>query len=194
MDVASRCGFCASTFSTWAARAEHLAGHFKCRVSMDDWVGDWGFTPEILGLVEKADISHISPSLSSVPELVTTMPPPSLPMTGKLGVSGGPVSIVGGEFLHPSQIQQHQVQMPLFSQQEMDDAAIALAASLHGGEALLMPVDMGLMGFDGGGGLGVGDVDVDGGGVMQGRNFGAPGLDVNLLLGTDIVDWAQFTA
>jgi hypothetical protein len=51
-DIKSRCGFCNATFSTWAARADHLAAHFKCHAKMSDWVGDWGFEPQIAALIE----------------------------------------------------------------------------------------------------------------------------------------------
>ncbi|CAG8217115.1 unnamed protein product [Penicillium olsonii] len=42
-NVESRCGFCGCSLSTWAARAEHLANHFKNGTRMDEWEGDWGF-------------------------------------------------------------------------------------------------------------------------------------------------------
>lgn len=53
-DVQSRCGFCSAVFETWNQRAEHLAAHFKCRTTMDEWVGDWGLEAHIAGMVERA--------------------------------------------------------------------------------------------------------------------------------------------
>lgn len=51
--VRSRCGLCSATFETWASRADHLASHFKCHASMNDWVGDLGLEPHIQAKVEK---------------------------------------------------------------------------------------------------------------------------------------------
>lgn len=39
---------------TWDARVHHLAAHFKAGKTMADWKGDWGFTADILALVENA--------------------------------------------------------------------------------------------------------------------------------------------
>jgi hypothetical protein len=44
-EVQSRCGFCQLVMPTWAARADHLAEHFKNGHRMADWSGDWGFDP-----------------------------------------------------------------------------------------------------------------------------------------------------
>ncbi|KAL2127072.1 hypothetical protein VTI74DRAFT_11375 [Chaetomium olivicolor] len=44
-EVQSRCGFCQLVMPTWAARADHLAEHFKNGQRMADWSGDWGFDP-----------------------------------------------------------------------------------------------------------------------------------------------------
>ena len=44
-DVQSRCGFCQLVLPTWAARADHLAEHFKNGWRMADWSGDWGLDP-----------------------------------------------------------------------------------------------------------------------------------------------------
>lgn len=197
-EVKARCGFCDANFDTWAQRAEHLAGHFKQRVSMDSWTGGWGFEPEILALVEKADLSA-SPGLGDVPQLVHSvgnMAPPAVPQNLPIKASTGVVSIAGGEFLRPHEVQLLNNSTPLFSQQEMDEAAAALSASLNGGQQL--PLDMsGLvgtdldvmsMGFDGGGG---GMMGVDGL-PMQVQDFNVQDLMAGM--GTDVVDWAQFAA
>ncbi|EKV04753.1 hypothetical protein PDIG_87450 [Penicillium digitatum PHI26] len=39
-DVESCCGFCGCSLSTWSARAEHLADHFKKGFRMNQWEGD----------------------------------------------------------------------------------------------------------------------------------------------------------
>ncbi|KAK4038394.1 homeobox and C2H2 transcription factor [Parachaetomium inaequale] len=44
-EVQSRCGFCQLVIPTWAARADHLAEHFKNGQRMADWSGDWGLDP-----------------------------------------------------------------------------------------------------------------------------------------------------
>jgi hypothetical protein len=44
-DVRSRCGFCQLVLPTWAARADHLAEHFKNGRRMAEWSGDWGLDP-----------------------------------------------------------------------------------------------------------------------------------------------------
>jgi hypothetical protein len=58
-DVKSRCGFCSAQMQTWSQRADHLASHFKCRATMQDWVGDWGFESHIAAMVEKAPIAAL---------------------------------------------------------------------------------------------------------------------------------------
>lgn len=40
--VRSTCGFCGIVMDTWEERTQHLAGHFKAGMSMDDWVGGPG--------------------------------------------------------------------------------------------------------------------------------------------------------
>ncbi|KFZ09350.1 hypothetical protein V501_05603 [Pseudogymnoascus sp. VKM F-4519 (FW-2642)] len=85
-NVRSRCGFCSATFTTWSGRAEHLASHFKCRATMKDWVGDWGFEPHVAALVENAPSAallleplgsfHSTPKISAFD--ASHMPPPPL--------------------------------------------------------------------------------------------------------------------
>lgn len=87
-DVKSRCGFCSATFTTWTARAEHLASHFKCRATMQDWVGDWGFEPHIAALVERAPsaalllepLGGFHPTAKVAAYDTAHMPPPPLPL------------------------------------------------------------------------------------------------------------------
>lgn len=50
--VRSRCGFCDKLLSTWQARVDHLAAHFRSGASMAEWVGGWGFEPHISRLIE----------------------------------------------------------------------------------------------------------------------------------------------
>lgn len=50
--VRSRCGFCDKLLSTWQARIDHLAAHFRSGASMAEWVGGWGFEPHISRLIE----------------------------------------------------------------------------------------------------------------------------------------------
>lgn len=50
--VRSRCGFCDKNLSTWQARIDHLAGHFRSGASMANWSGGWGFEPHISRLIE----------------------------------------------------------------------------------------------------------------------------------------------
>ncbi|KAJ5230569.1 hypothetical protein N7489_011277 [Penicillium chrysogenum] len=54
VNVESRCGFCGCSLSTWPARAEHLAGHFKKGSRMDQWQGDWGLDASALGVLRNA--------------------------------------------------------------------------------------------------------------------------------------------
>jgi hypothetical protein len=83
--VRSRCGFCSATFTTWSARADHLASHFKCHVTMKAWVGDWGFEPHIAALVER--IPPKTPQLN--PQFTEScMPPPPHPYN-KAAYGGG---------------------------------------------------------------------------------------------------------
>ncbi|OJJ50050.1 hypothetical protein ASPZODRAFT_128645 [Penicilliopsis zonata CBS 506.65] len=53
-EIRSRCGFCDTQFTTWKARVDHLAAHFKSGADMSQWQGDWGFDPSIQALVENA--------------------------------------------------------------------------------------------------------------------------------------------
>ncbi|KAG8356554.1 hypothetical protein FVEN_g5701 [Fusarium venenatum] len=53
-EVSSRCGFCGISFSTWQARSEHIAEHFKMGQTMAAWTGDWGFDKEVSEMVENA--------------------------------------------------------------------------------------------------------------------------------------------
>jgi hypothetical protein len=52
--VQSRCGFCQQVLSTWAARADHLAEHFKHGQRMADWSGDWGLDPSYRTMLRNA--------------------------------------------------------------------------------------------------------------------------------------------
>ncbi|KAE8144979.1 hypothetical protein BDV25DRAFT_165645, partial [Aspergillus avenaceus] len=53
-DIQSRCGFCGEQLSSWSARSDHLATHFKEGARMDRWEGDWGFDEEINGMLKNA--------------------------------------------------------------------------------------------------------------------------------------------
>lgn len=53
-EIKSRCGFCPSVFSTWQARVDHLAAHFKNGADMSNWSGGWGFEPFVERLVENS--------------------------------------------------------------------------------------------------------------------------------------------
>lgn len=53
-NVQSRCGFCDLLLPTWAARAEHLAGHFKNGARMEQWEGDWGFDILAMSILRNA--------------------------------------------------------------------------------------------------------------------------------------------
>ncbi|KAI6777883.1 Homeobox protein-like protein [Emericellopsis cladophorae] len=53
-DVRSTCGFCGLEMTTFAARADHLAEHFKMGTTMANWKGDWGLDPHILSRLENA--------------------------------------------------------------------------------------------------------------------------------------------
>lgn len=53
-EIKSRCGFCPSTFTTWQARADHLAAHFRNGADMSGWGGGWGFESHVERLVENA--------------------------------------------------------------------------------------------------------------------------------------------
>lgn len=66
-NVESRCGFCECPLSTWSARAEHLAGHFKKGSRMDQWEGDWGLDASALSVLRNA----IPPSQRAVANMST---------------------------------------------------------------------------------------------------------------------------
>lgn len=53
-NVQSRCGFCDCSLSTWTARAEHLAEHFKNGARMQQWVGDWGLDSSAMSILRNA--------------------------------------------------------------------------------------------------------------------------------------------
>ncbi|KAJ5033640.1 uncharacterized protein L3040_008752 [Drepanopeziza brunnea f. sp. 'multigermtubi'] len=61
-DLKSRCGFCDEWLGTWEARVEHLAGHFKDGAVMNEWVGDWGFDADVLGLLQGAELPGVGAS------------------------------------------------------------------------------------------------------------------------------------
>ncbi|KAH7145432.1 hypothetical protein B0J13DRAFT_553508 [Dactylonectria estremocensis] len=52
--IASRCGFCDETLSSWQARADHLADHFRKGMTMADWKGGNGFDPSVASQVRNA--------------------------------------------------------------------------------------------------------------------------------------------
>lgn len=53
-EVRSRCGFCGLVMMNWDVRTEHIAEHFKARQTMAEWLGDWGFEPHVLEMVENS--------------------------------------------------------------------------------------------------------------------------------------------
>jgi len=53
-EIISTCGFCGMTMNSWQTRTDHLAEHFKMGTTMDEWKGDWGFTPAVLARLENA--------------------------------------------------------------------------------------------------------------------------------------------
>lgn len=53
-NVQSRCGFCDYSLSTWAARVEHIAEHFKHGARMQQWVGDWGLDSSAMSALRNA--------------------------------------------------------------------------------------------------------------------------------------------
>jgi hypothetical protein len=70
------------------ARADHLAAHLKCRATMKDWVGDWGFEPHIAALVE--GVAPENTQAQAHPALaMPSMPPPSLPYKDFSGAGSG---------------------------------------------------------------------------------------------------------
>lgn len=52
--IRSRCGFCTSNFETWEERVDHVAEHFKKGADITQWIGDWGFDPDVELQVENA--------------------------------------------------------------------------------------------------------------------------------------------
>lgn len=69
MPVASRCGFCNTTLSSWDERASHLAAHFRNGKTMSDWQGDHGFDAAVASRVINAMPPYLlgSQSKSLVP-------------------------------------------------------------------------------------------------------------------------------
>ncbi|OJJ04316.1 hypothetical protein ASPVEDRAFT_152691 [Aspergillus versicolor CBS 583.65] len=52
--AASRCGFCGCQLQGWQTRADHLAVHFRSGFTMQDWHGDYGFSPSVAAQVRNA--------------------------------------------------------------------------------------------------------------------------------------------
>ncbi|KAL1855010.1 hypothetical protein Plec18170_004422 [Paecilomyces lecythidis] len=61
-NVRSRCGFCGDSLSTWTARVDHLAAHFKEGCHMGQWDGDWGLDPSALSMLRNAVLPSERPS------------------------------------------------------------------------------------------------------------------------------------
>ncbi|KAJ5953597.1 hypothetical protein N7454_000493 [Penicillium verhagenii] len=57
-NLESRCGFCDQLLSTWTARGEHLAEHFKNGMRMNQWVGDWGLDSIAMGSLRNATLPN----------------------------------------------------------------------------------------------------------------------------------------
>ncbi|KAJ6089850.1 hypothetical protein N7467_005066 [Penicillium canescens] len=53
-NVKSSCGFCGCRLSTWTARVDHLADHFKNGSRMHQWEGDWGLDSSAMGVLRNA--------------------------------------------------------------------------------------------------------------------------------------------
>ncbi|KAF9878333.1 benzoate 4-monooxygenase cytochrome p450 [Colletotrichum karsti] len=68
-EITSRCGFCDTPLPTWSKRTDHLAGHFRKGMTMRDWKGEHGFTPEVAKEVVHGLPPYLigSESLSVVP-------------------------------------------------------------------------------------------------------------------------------
>lgn len=54
--IRSHCGFCSAVLETWAERVDHLCKHFQQGRRMKEWVGDWGFDPELMRMVQHAQL------------------------------------------------------------------------------------------------------------------------------------------
>jgi hypothetical protein len=67
--VTSRCGFCDAQLSSWDARTDHLAAHFRSGKTMADWKGDHGFDPDI-----NARVSNAFPPYLIAAQAVTLVP------------------------------------------------------------------------------------------------------------------------
>ncbi|KAL4915374.1 hypothetical protein BDW62DRAFT_212732 [Aspergillus aurantiobrunneus] len=52
--INSRCGLCGERFTTWSARNEHLAQHFREGALMKQWTGSRGLDPSVAFAVENA--------------------------------------------------------------------------------------------------------------------------------------------
>ncbi|KAJ6108185.1 hypothetical protein N7523_009508 [Penicillium sp. IBT 18751x] len=63
-NVQSRCGFCNRSLSTWTARVEHIAEHFKHGAHMQQWEGDWGLDSSAMSVLRNA-VSPAQRSLAS---------------------------------------------------------------------------------------------------------------------------------
>jgi hypothetical protein len=113
--VLSRCGFCSATFTTWSARADHLAAHFKCRATMKDWVGDWGLEPHIAALVECV----IPRPVEAHPQLtMPSMPPPPLPCNAFQNIR------MVGDLDHPQLLQKHTIGNDMLRDVQITDFAL----------------------------------------------------------------------
>lgn len=54
IEINSRCGFCAATFTRWSDRNDHIAGHYKEGTTMKAWKGCRGFVPAVALAVDNA--------------------------------------------------------------------------------------------------------------------------------------------
>jgi hypothetical protein len=151
-NLRSRCGFCSATFSTWSARADHLAAHFKSSANMCDWKGDLGFESHIAALVERADVGTLTSGQGStsagavVPNTHRVLQRPSMPLPlSGLQIPTHPVLGIGLEPLETVHVQQEL------------DLDLSQRTDIHLG----MDMNSGLPPNDGGGCLGFGfDVDL----------------------------------
>lgn len=91
--IKSSCGFCPAKFTSWSARADHLAAHFRNGMDMSKWVGDWGFESFVARLVENAVPPYlVAQERASMDPFVATQRPSSV-AESSAGVSGQNVSI-----------------------------------------------------------------------------------------------------
>lgn len=68
-NVKSRCGFCGCSLSTWTARAEHLAAHFKKGSRMEEWEGDWGLDAATMSILRNVVLPSQRFAGLSAPEI-----------------------------------------------------------------------------------------------------------------------------